>query len=82
MLCALVIVKIPIRGAPTFPPIVISPLPAVRVRSKTPATVFDRFRLPPPELRRALFVRVTGETIERAPAVVILEPKETLPAPD
>lgn len=69
------------RGAPIAPDKVTSPAPAVSVRLNTPATVLDKVKFPPPELRVTPFVSVIAEATERVPAVVIFEPRETLPAP-
>ena len=65
MFRALFIVKAPMRGAPIFPPKEISPAPAVKERSNTPATAFDRVKLPPFELSRTSLVSVMEEAKER-----------------
>jgi hypothetical protein len=81
MLFALGIVKTPMNGAPTVPPSVKLPAPAVKVRSKSPATVLERVRAPPPELRAMAWVMVIGEAKERVPVVLTSEPSVTVPAP-
>jgi len=68
--------------SPMSPLNVISPAPAVSVKSKSPSTVFERVRSLPPELRVKSAVSVMGEAAERVPVAEILEPRETVPAPD
>lgn len=89
-LCALVIVKLPMRGPSIAPDKVISPAPAVRVRSNAPDTVSDIVIFPPCESSSRLLVRVSGENIlisvpaptlaGRGPPVMIFAPSDTVVA--